>query len=491
MALLTLRSGSFKSPNMIACVEPLCWQRRWEKRDQQEGLEGLEDRRSPGRPRSVPETCDVLLGKWFAQGVSNVEMSRRLTVSEATIHRALARLGLHRRAAVSPELPWPDDSDSTGVSIDDQNGDPNVAPCEPSDKVASTAERDDLETLEDSVDSVDAVRGESVSEESASEILTSLAASGWTLDRDPDDRSVDRTLARLGQLDDAMALFGNRPSLRRAGVLLAVPLLVGSGLLEAFSKTYHCLGPAFYGVRTTVVVLFLGALLRIKRPEHFKEINPFELGHVMGLDRVPEVKTVRRKLTELANRKRARELMHALASHRIDEDQERVAFLYVDGHVREYHGQQPLAKGKKSGQVARSAATDNWVHDSHGEPLLVVTSEMNEGLTQVLEPIVKEVKELLGDRGATVIFDRGGYSPKLFARLVDLGFEVMTYRKGKVCRQNWERLSPTPRVAHRERCVGSRSLTPSCERSWPKRSKRYVGWRRNCKTCRSEFRRTT
>ena len=31
----------------------------------------------------------------------------------------------------------------------------------------------------------------------------------------------------------------------------------------------------------------------------------------------------------------------------------------------------------------------------------------------------------------TVVFDRGGYSPKLFVRLDKLGFDVMTYRKGK------------------------------------------------------------
>jgi hypothetical protein len=32
----------------------------------------------------------------------------------------------------------------------------------------------------------------------------------------------------------------------------------------------------------------------------------------------------------------------------------------------------------------------------------------------------------------TVIFDRGGFSPKLFARLIAAGFDVITYRKGKI-----------------------------------------------------------
>ena len=76
--------------------------------------------------------------------------------------------------------------------------------------------------------------------------------------------------------------------------------------------------------------------------------------------------------------------------------------------------------------------TDTWVHDADGEPLLVVTSEANAKLMQVLEPILADVRRLVGDeRRMTVIFDRGGYSPKLFARLIASGFDVLTYRKGK------------------------------------------------------------
>lgn len=79
------------------------------------------------------------------------------------------------------------------------------------------------------------------------------------------------------------------------------------------------------------------------------------------------------------------------------------------------------------------AATDTWVHTADGEPLLVVTSEVNAKLTQVLEPILAGVRRLVGDgRRMTVIFDRGGFSPKLFARLMASGFDVITYRKGKI-----------------------------------------------------------
>jgi len=209
---------------------------------------------------------------------------------------------------------------------------------------------------------------------------------------------------------------------------------VRHGLVEVFQDVYGSLGPAFYGLRTTVVTLFLLALLRIKRPEQLKEYRPDHLGRIVGLDRAPEVKTIRRKLSRLAAFGRAAELMDVSARRRIEEDRKRIAFLYVDGHVREYHGQYPLSKAKKpQRQVVTPATTDTWVHDAAGEPLLVVTHEVNAQLTQVLEPILDDVRRLFPKprRRITVIFDRGGFSPKLFARLIDKGFDVIAYRKGK------------------------------------------------------------
>jgi hypothetical protein len=73
-------------------------------------------------------------------------------------------------------------------------------------------------------------------------------------------------------------------------------------------KIYGSLGPAFYGLRTTLVTSVLLALLRIPRQETLKEHSPGDLGRIVGLDRVPEVKTLRRKLARLAAMKESREL---------------------------------------------------------------------------------------------------------------------------------------------------------------------------------------
>jgi hypothetical protein len=100
-------------------------------------------------------------------------------------------------------------------------------------------------------------------------------------------------------------------------VLLALPALVASGVFECAQPIYGSLGPAFYGLRTSLLTLLLMALLRIKRPEALKEHSPQDLGRVQGLDRAPEVKTLRRKLACLAAAGRLTQFGQALAQRRV------------------------------------------------------------------------------------------------------------------------------------------------------------------------------
>jgi hypothetical protein len=82
--------------------------------------------------------------------------------------------------------------------------------------------------------------------------------------------------------------------------------------------------------------------------------------------------------------------------------------------------------------LAAPASTDYWVNDQRGDPLFVVTADANAGMTRMLTPVLREVRELLGpNRHSTVVFDRGGWSPKLFRDLLTMGFDVLTYRKGR------------------------------------------------------------
>jgi transposase len=251
-------------------------------------------------------------------------------------------------------------------------------------------------------------------------------------DTDPRDRCADRLLARLGLLEDAPPLFGSATMVARAGVLLALPVLVTSGVFACAQKIYGSLGPAFYGLRTSLLTLLLMALWRIKRPEGLKEYSPQDLGRVLGLDRAPEVKTLRRKLARLAAAGRAAQFGQALAQQRVARRGVAMGFLYVDGHVRVYHGQHALPKAHVARmRLSLPATSDYWVNDRVGDPLFVVTAEANAGLVKMLPGILQQVRALVGQRRVTVVFDRGGYSPKLFQHILAAGFDLLTYRKGR------------------------------------------------------------
>jgi hypothetical protein len=436
LVAVTLRQSELATQVEIAAAfgHSVATQRRWETRYSQHGSGGLQTNTPTGRPAKLDRGQQVFVERWFGLGVSNHEMARRLAVSEATIRRALQKAGLRRQTTPAAELPLdapPIPAEPTTTPAAADSAAPASAP-------AAAAVVPVEEVSPQATGANPGVTAPMPCPEAVSLPATPLAAGNtpanvFTVDCDPANRSGDRALARLGFLQDAAPLFGDHQELPRAGVLLAVPVLQAHGGLEVFTRLYDSLGPAFYGLRTTVLSLILLALLRIKRPENLKEYSPEQLGGVLGLDRMAEVKTLRRKLTLLAERGKGRELMNELARLRLGQDDDRLAFLYVDGHIREYSGKAELAKAKKAQRsVATCAATDTWLHDADGGPLLVVTSEMNAGLTQVLEAIVTEAKKLVpaGQR-LTVLFDRGGWSPRLFARLHALGVDIITYRKGK------------------------------------------------------------
>lgn len=255
-----------------------------------------------------------------------------------------------------------------------------------------------------------------------------------TLDTDPLDRSGDRLFAQMGLLDDAAPLFAKAASVPRAGALLAMPSLEENGAVAIARQVYGSIGPAFYGTRTTIVAFVLLALMRIKRPEALKEFAPSDLGRVLGLDRAPEVKTLRRKLTELAARGHAERFGRELAQRRVAERGRTLGFLYVDGHVRVYHGKHTIPKTHVARvRLALPSTSDYWVNDERGDPLFVVTAQANAGMTKMLPQVLTEVRTLLGPkRRATIVFDRGGWSPKLFASMIAQGFDILTYRKGRI-----------------------------------------------------------
>lgn len=252
----------------------------------------------------------------------------------------------------------------------------------------------------------------------------------------PSSRETAALFAMINLTPDGEAetCFEASEKVAHAGVLLAIPLLPSLGLLEGVRSVYRRMKNGIYGLRATVLVLFSMALLRVKRAEGLKAIFPDALGRVLGLLRVPEVKTIRRKLKELAERAKAHVLIQWLGLKRAEEAPRAMGFLYVDGHVRAYHGKRWIPKAFSTARKqVLPATTDYWVNDRDGQPVLVLPTEANPGLVQVLPSIAAAVREIVGpERRVTLAFDRGGWSPELFSKILALGFDVLTYRKGKI-----------------------------------------------------------
>jgi transposase len=352
------------------------------------------------------------------QEMSNRAIAHRLGVSEKAI-----------RKLVGPSKPEESAQFAFAGMTSTAAGQP-LAVCRPS---AKSTDDDADRTTPSAKDSAD-----------DSDPITTPADDGepvpMSLDRDASDRTFDRLLAYLGLLDDAAPLFREGSSVPGVGVLIALPCLVESGLFGISRKLYGEVGPAFYGLRTTLLTLLLMALLRIKRPEHLKERDPASFGRLLGLDRAPEVKTLRRRLTRLAARHCAEQLGAELARRRVDQRGHLMGFLYIDGHVRAYHGQRAISSRAYVARrhLAMPATTDYWVNDRSGDPLFVITGEVDAALTKALPRLLREVRDLVGERRVTIVFDRGGWSPKLFDTMIKNGFDLLTYRKGR-CRRINER----------------------------------------------------
>ncbi len=252
---------------------------------------------------------------------------------------------------------------------------------------------------------------------------------------DPVARDGERVLARFGLLGEgAVPVFTAGARYPLAGLLLALPALAGTGLLECARATYGRVRDGFYGLEVMLVVLVFLALLREPRAEGATRVPPAALGRVLGLDRAPEVKTIRRKLAELAAAGKAAELIMALARHHAAARPAALGFLYVDGHTRAYFGTRQVQKM----HVARlkfpaPASEETWVTDAAGDPVLMVLAEPSASLAGRLRGLLPQLRQVVGEgRRVTVCFDRGGWSPALFADITGAGFDLLTYRKGPV-----------------------------------------------------------
>ncbi|MBK6973914.1 MAG: helix-turn-helix domain-containing protein [Sterolibacteriaceae bacterium] len=245
-------------------------------------------------------------------------------------------------------------------------------------------------------------------------------------------RHTERALARMGQLQEAAPSLW-RPRRCATGCFTGAAGDAGAGAAGGGRAGLWFAEEWLLRLARHAVDADLHGAAAASYPRAVAGPSAGELGVLLGLDRAPEVKTLRRKLWELTARQQAARFSRQLTQRWVSENAQAVGLLYVDGHVRPYHGtthKLPKAWVARR-RLCMPATTDIWVNQQDAQPLFVVSAEANDNLLAMLRrEILPQVRELVGERRVTLAFDREGWSPKFFQEVFAQGFDVLTYRKG-------------------------------------------------------------
>jgi hypothetical protein len=256
-------------------------------------------------------------------------------------------------------------------------------------------------------------------------------------------RADERMAASLGLIKSARTRFEPCLDVPQGGVLAGLPAL--NGLLSGLERHLALPDGGYYSTFHILVLLGFMALARIRRPEGLRHIPPGELGKTIGLDRAPEVRTLREKIAIISEQGQPQEWMKDLSIQWMKADPLEAGYLYVDGHVRVYHGEDAqLPKRFVSREkLCLRGTTDYWVNDALGRPFFVVSQPLTNGLSATLmDQIVPELLANVPDQPSVealaadpllhrfvVIFDREGSSHSLLSKLWEERIGAITYRK--------------------------------------------------------------
>ena len=258
-------------------------------------------------------------------------------------------------------------------------------------------------------------------------------------------RSLERVAAAIGQLEKAEPRFESADDIPNGGVLCALPALLMIGLLR-HAGGHFALPKGFYPMEAIFLLLAYLALGRVQSLEQTRYLSPGEWGKLVGLDRIPEVRTLREKVGILGDdAERTARWSGELARDWMAHDVQAAGVLLIDGHTRVYHGcltKLPRRYVSRE-KLCLRGTTDYWVNALDGQPFFCVTKPIDPGLQKTLEDeiVPRLLTDIPGQPSAetlaadpllhrfTLVFDREGYSPDLFLRLKRLRIAILTYHK--------------------------------------------------------------
>jgi len=241
----------------------------------------------------------------------------------------------------------------------------------------------------------------------------------------------------------ALPLFAGNTDVGQAGILFSLPALMANGLLRHSDKFKPDDG--YYTVESVFLSLAFLALLRAKTLAQSETMPAGELGKVIGLDRIPEVKTLRGRIARFCKRTSINDWALLLSKEWMDSNADLAGILYIDGHVNIYSGEATEMPKRYVSRLrlCMSGSTDYWVNDHVGQPFFVVSSTINTGMIDKLrdtivprlnkdvpnQPDEGQLKQNALLSKYMIVCDREVYSPDFFYDLWQERVAICTYKK--------------------------------------------------------------
>ncbi len=226
---------------------------------------------------------------------------------------------------------------------------------------------------------------------------------------------------------------------RYAGAMLLYVGLAVLGLWEAFQELKVSLGRAVrYDLNRVVAVVAFGFALRFGSMERFKTALQRDFGALIGTPSVPTVRSLRQRIGELAESLDGVALNRIMFRNYIRAEPIWEGVYYLDGHFCPYTGEEPTAKGwDAKRRLARPGQTDMYVHDVTGRALFFMNCPANDHLSRVIPELLEEIRRVAGEQPILLIFDRGGFSSRLFSYLDQQGVGYITFLKGRLAKRRF------------------------------------------------------
>lgn len=224
------------------------------------------------------------------------------------------------------------------------------------------------------------------------------------------------------------------------GLLLNVfAVKMTEGILDNYKNTETA-----YDLRTFMIMIIQMVQFDIVNIERVKRINRREFGLLAGVETSPELKTMRRKLTQATEDLDTDKISIKLSQNYLKHLSAGTDVFYADDHLDTYSGKHRVLQGfSHITDRMMEGAQHSFVHDRWGNPICFELRDNYNVFKDFLPVMVKKLKRLYkGRRKPTFVFDRAGYDKKLFGQFNnDLGAYYIVWSKGDKTKYEKEDLS--------------------------------------------------